>query len=352
VDDPVSAPPGVDVSTVTQWLSEHVQSLTLPLQFTRIGDGQSNLTVRVDDAGDRRVVLRRPPLGEILASAHDVLREHRILTALHPTGFPVPRTLAVCDDAGVTGAPFYVMEYVDGLVLGSIATGEQLPPAVRAEAGRRIAATLAALHAVDLDGVGLGDLRRPGSLISRQLRRWRSQWEASKTRELEDVDEVAEWLEARMPAERETVLLHGDYHLHNFVLGSDGGMRAVLDWELSAAGDPLADVGQMIAYWNELRDSDGFFREPVAALDGFPDSLSLADAYATASGRRLDELGYWVAFAYWKIAIIVEGVYRRWLNDPQNGSNAGSLSPAVVRLAALAREAAYSGEPSGAPGKL
>jgi aminoglycoside phosphotransferase (APT) family kinase protein len=129
-------------------------------------------------------------------------------------------------------------------------------------------------------------------------------------------------------------------------------MRAVLDWELSAAGDPLADVGQMIAYWNELRDSDGFFREPVAALDGFPDSLSLADAYATASGRRLDELGYWVAFAYWKIAIIVEGVYRRWLNDPQNGSNAGSLSPAVVRLAALAREAAYSGEPSGAPGKL
>ena len=155
-----------------------------------------------------------------------------------------------------------------------------------------------------------------------------------------EADHTAAWLEARMPEESEVVLLHGDYHLNNFVLGADGTVRAVLDWELCTVGDPLADAGQMVAYWNEMRDVDGFFRQPVAALDGFPDANALGEAYAEASGRDVAGLGYWVAFAYWKIAIIVEGVYRRWLNDPQNGSDAGALAPAVVRLAALARDAA------------
>lgn len=336
----MSTPPGIDVAAVGAWLGEHVPGLEPPLAFTRIGDGQSNLTFRVEDAGGEQIVLRRPPLGEILASAHDVVREHRILTALHPVGFPVPRTLGVCEDASVTGAPFYAMEHCDGIVLGSAAAAEGLDRAGRAAAGRNIATTLAELHALDLDRIGLGDFRRPESLISRQLRRWRRQWEASKTRELDDVEDVAAWLEARMPEERETVLLHGDYHLHNFVLGPDARLRAVLDWELSTAGDPLADVGQMVAYWNELRSPEGFFREPVAAAEGFPDAHELADLYAEAAGRDLGTLAYWVAFAYWKIAIIVEGVYRRWLNDPQNGSDAGSLAPAVVRLAALARDAA------------
>jgi aminoglycoside phosphotransferase (APT) family kinase protein len=339
MDDPVNAPPGIDATAVGGWLAERVPRLQPPLRFTRIGEGQSNLTFRVDDAGGRRLVVRRPPLGEILASAHDVVREHRILTALHPTGYPVPRTFGVCEDNAVTGAPFYAMEHVDGIVLGGAADADRLGVAARAEAARQVAATLARLHAVDLDDVGLGDFRRDESLISRQLRRWGRQWEASKTRELADVDEVAGWLEARMPEERETVLLHGDYHLHNFVFDQNAELRAVLDWELCTAGDPLADVGQMVAYWNELRDPDGFFREPVAAAPGFPDAEALAGLYADASGRDLGELAYWVAFAYWKIAIIVEGVYRRWLNDPQNGSDAGTLAPAVVRLAALAREA-------------
>jgi aminoglycoside phosphotransferase (APT) family kinase protein len=334
VDDPVSAPPGIDVAAVGAWLGEHVNGLEPPFVFTRIGDGQSNLTFRVEDTQRRSVVVRRPPLGEILASAHDVVREHRILTALHPVAFPVPRTLGVCEDSSITGAPFYAMEHCDGIA------AEGLERASRAAAGRQIAGTLAELHSIDLDGIGLGDFRRPESLISRQLRRWRRQWEASKTRELDDVEDVAGWLEARMPEERETVLLHGDYHLHNFVFAPDGRLRAVLDWELSTAGDPLADVGQMVAYWNELRSLEGFFRKPVAAAEGFPDAAALADLYAEAAGRDLSELAYWVAFAYWKIAIIVEGVYRRWLNDPQNGSDAGSLAPAVVRLAALARDAA------------
>jgi aminoglycoside phosphotransferase (APT) family kinase protein len=339
----MSTVPGIDADRVGRWLEEQPLGLAAPFMFTRVGEGQSNLTFRVDEGAGRRLVLRRPPLGKILASAHDVVREHRILTALGPTGFPVPRTLGLCEDVAVTGAPFFVMEHVDGLVLSRVATAETLAPETRAQLGRQIAATLAQLHEVDIDAAGLGDFRRPESLISRQLRRWRRQWEASKTRELTDIEEVAAWLEARMPEEREVVLLHGDYHLNNFVLGDDGTVRAVLDWELCTAGDPLADVGQMVAYWNEMRSADGFFGQPVAALEGFPDARALEDAYAHASGRDVDGLGYWVAFAYWKIAIIVEGVYRRWLNDPQNGSDAGVLAPAVIRLAALARDATRSG---------
>jgi aminoglycoside phosphotransferase (APT) family kinase protein len=342
MDDPMSAAPGIDVAHVTEWLASHEPELEPPLSFTRVGEGQSNLTFRVEDSGGRTLVVRRPPLGEILASAHDVAREHRILAALHPTGFPVPRTLGLCEDVTVTGAPFYAMEDVDGLILTRTAEAEGLPPSVRADAGRAVAETLARLHRIDFEAAGLGDFRRPESLISRQLRRWRRQWEASKTRDLPDVETVADRLEAAMPEEHETVLLHGDYHLHNLVLGDDGAVRAVLDWELCTAGDPLADVGQMVAYWNELRSADGFFRDPVAGVEGFPDSAALAAEYRRASGRELAGLGYWVAFAYWKIAIIIEGVYRRWLNNPENGSEAGTLAPAVVRLARLAREAVES----------
>ena len=331
----------IDAARVTVWLTDRLPDLEPPLEFERVGEGQSNLTFRVADGAGRAVVLRRPPLGEILASAHDVAREYRILTALRPADVPVPMTLGLCEDVGVTGAPFYAMEHVDGLVLTRLATAERLAPEQRAAAGQALAATLAQLHRVDLDAIGLAGLRRPESLAARQLRRWKRQWDASKTRDLPAIDEVAEYLAARMPEERETVLLHGDYHLHNLVLGEDGSVRAILDWELCTAGDPLADVGQMVAYWNELGDRDGLFREPVAALDGFPDASRLAACYAKASGRHLDDVGYWVAFAYWKIAIIVEGVYRRWLNNPENGADAGTLGPAVARLANLARDAAH-----------
>jgi aminoglycoside phosphotransferase (APT) family kinase protein len=343
----VSTVPGIDPDRVGRWLTEHVPGLEPPLTFTRIGEGQSNLTFRVDDAAGRPLVIRRAPLGEILASAHDVAREHRILTALHPTGFPVPRPFGLCEDTDVTGAPFYAMEHVDGLVLSRVETGETLAPSTRAELGTQIPATLAQLHRVDFEAAGLSDFRRPESLISRQLRRWRRQWEASKTRELEEIEDVAAWLEARMPEERQVVLLHGDYHLNNFVVGADGTVRAVLDWELCTVGDPLADVGQMVAYWNEMRDRDGFFAQPVAALEGFPDASTVGESYARASGRDVGGLDYWVVFAYWKIAIIIEGVYRRWLNDPQNGSDAGVLAPAVVRLAALAHRAAGSAAAAG-----
>ncbi len=341
--EPDSGAPGVDRGRVTAWLVDCVPGLVAPLEFTRVGEGQSNLTYRVDDAGGHSIVIRRPPLGEILASAHDVAREYRILTALSAAGARVPRTFALCTDVDVTAAPFYAMEHVDGLVLSHVETAEQLTPTARAAVSRDLGATLAGFHAFDVDALGLGDLRRPESLISRQLRRWKRQWEASKTRELPLVDELADRFAARLPEERESVLVHGDYHLGNALVGRAGDVRAVLDWELCSVGDPMADVGLLVAYWNEFgaggTGRGGLFREPVTALPGFVTAAELVDEYALASGREVTGLGFWVAFAYWKIAVIVEGVYRRWLIDPANGSDAGTLQPAVARLAELAQEA-------------
>jgi len=273
-------------------------------------------------------------------------REHTVLEALARAGARVPRPLAFCDDADVCGAPFYVMEHVGGLVLSSVATAETLDPPARARTAQGMAETLAALHALDVDEIGLGELRRPESLGARQLRRWTKQWHASKTRELPDVDEVGVLLAERLPEEWEQSLVHGDYHLGNTLVSPTGDVNAILDWELCTVGDPLADVGLMVAYWSEtaaaVDDPDVLFDEPVTALPGFPGPHELAAAYLRASGRDGSELGYWVAFAYWKVAIIVEGVYRRWLNDPTNGTDAGRLGAAVPRLARLAAEAAGS----------
>jgi aminoglycoside phosphotransferase (APT) family kinase protein len=341
---------GIDEARLTPWLVERLPELEPPLRFTRVGEGQSNLTFRVDDAAGHTVVLRRPPLGEILASAHDMDREHRILTGLAAAGARVPQPLAACDDPDVTGAPFYVMEHVDGVILTKVRIAESLAPAARAHALRSLVETLVELQAVDLDAAGLGDFKRPESLASRQLRRWTRQWESSKTAELPVIEEVAERLAALMPEEHESVLVHGDYRLDNAVLADDGEVKAVLDWELCTVGDPLADVGLAIAYWNELGAVAGtpgaLFREPVTAVEGFPAGSELAAEYARASGRDLDGLQFWIAFAYWKVAIIVEGVYRRWLNDPGNGSGAGELQPAVARLAGLAHEALEVTQPA------
>ena len=343
--------PGIDVQAVTAWLTEHVAGTEPPLRFARIGEGQSNLTFHVEDRNGRALVVRRPPLGAILASAHDMGREYGILSGLGAAGARVPRTFALCEDTAVTGAPFYVMEHVDGLVLTHVDTAEGMPPHARAAAARSLVTTLVELQAVDLDAVGLGSFRRPESLASRQLRRWTRQWNDSKTRELPVIDEVAELLAAGMPEERESVLVHGDYRLDNAVLAPDGDVRAVLDWELCTVGDPLADVGLMIVYWQELGAAAAgraaVFREPVTAVPGFPSADEVGRLYGELSARPLEQLGYWVAFAYWKIAVIVEGVYRRWLNDPTNGSDAGTLQPAVPRLGSLAREALDRRWPAG-----
>jgi aminoglycoside phosphotransferase (APT) family kinase protein len=336
--------PGIDLARVTPWLVEHVAGIEPPLDLTRVGEGQSNLTYLVRDAAGATVVLRRPPTGDILPSAHDMGREFRVLTGLAASEMPVPRPLALCEDLDVTGAVFYVMEHVDGLVLNTLETAERLTPAARAATGRSMVHALARLQSTDLEASGLEAMRRPGSYASRQLRRWRRQWEASKTRDLPLVDALGDRLAADAPEENEVTVVHGDFHPLNVIVGPDGEVRAVVDWELCTVGDPLADVGLTVAYWNELgkpaREARHLFREPITELPGFPDSGELVAEYERASGRDVAGLGFWTAFAYWKIAIIAEGVYRRWLDDPSSGTNPEHLGAAVERLAELADAAA------------
>jgi aminoglycoside phosphotransferase (APT) family kinase protein len=339
-----AGPPGICADAVTAWVTEHVAAVTPPLTFARVGEGQSNLTYRVRDAAGRIVVLRRPPTGEILATAHDMRREHRVLTGLASADMPVPRPLALCEDTSVTGAPFYVMEYVDGLVLSNVEAAESLAPEARARAGMSLIETLGRLQSTDLESTGLAELARPGGYAGRQLRRWRRQWEASRTRELPLVERVADRLEASVPEEAEVTIVHGDYHLLNTIIGPDGEVRAVVDWELCTVGDPLADLGLTMAYWNELgapaAEARRLFREPITQLEGFPDAGELAAGYESVSGRDLSTLPFWVSFAYWKIAVIAEGVYRRWLDNSTSGTEPEHIGAAVERLAALADRAA------------
>ena len=342
--DTVINVPGIDLARVTPWLVEHVPDLEPPLELTRVGEGQSNLTYRVRDASGRKIVLRRPPTGDILPSAHDMAREYRVLRGLASENMPVPRPLALCEDPEVTGAVFYVMEHVDGLVLTMLETAERMTPAARAETGRSLVRTLVRLQSTDLEASGLAEMRRPGSYGSRQLRRWRRQWEASRTRDLPLVDALADRLEANVPEETNVTVVHGDFHLLNVIVGPNGEVRAVVDWELCTVGDPLADLGLTIAYWSELGKPAGeerhLFREPITDLPGFPDSAQLIALYERASGRDVSQLGFWLAFAYWKIAIITEGVYRRWLDNPSSGSNPEHVGAAVERLVELADRAA------------
>jgi aminoglycoside phosphotransferase (APT) family kinase protein len=341
--NPRTSDAGLDTARVSDWLAAETE-LRAPLTYTRIGNGQSNLTYRVEDAGGRRAILRRPPLGAVLESAHDMAREYRILTGLHGQSAPVPATLGLCEDTEVTGAPFYVMELVDGTVLFTDTDALALSESARRTAGLELGRTLARLQAVDLEAAGLGDLKRRTPYAARQLRRWRGQWEASRTRELPAVEELADRFEAAMPAEEERVLVHGDFRLDNLVVRDDGTVAAVLDWELCSAGHPLADVGLAVAYWREAGIDDGLFGYPITSLAGFPSVDELIDSYATASGRDVTAVPYFVAFAYWKVAIIVEGVHRRWLSNPVNGaetaSRVGLGVPGLVQRADEAARAA------------
>jgi len=340
--------PGIDEKSLTDWLCQQFGDLVAPLDFTRVGEGQSALSFRIEDQAGRRLVLRRPPIGRILESSHDMVREHHILSSLQDATHKTPRILGLCEDLSVTGAPFYLMECVDGLTLNRLEVARGLETRARATTGRSLVTSLVELQAVDIDGCGLGDLRRSASFIERQVRRWTRQWNAQNSRELALIEELGQSLAAQIPQELETVLVHGDYGLHNVLVGSDGEVRAVLDWELCSVGDPLADVSQMIVYWTEsgapAREPNSVFTEPVTELEGFMTANDLASAYAKASGRDLSELGYWTAFAYWKTAIIVEGVYSRWLENPTNGMGAENVAGAVPRLAELAHDALRNGE--------
>jgi aminoglycoside phosphotransferase (APT) family kinase protein len=314
---------GIDPVAVTRWFNELAIGLTGPLRFERIGLGQSNLTYLVCDADDRRWVLRRPPLGQLLASAHDVAREARIMAALGPTDVPVPRILCVAQNPGLADVPLVLMEFIDGQVVDSMAVAESLAPQRRRQIGVSLPMTLAKIHAVDIDAAGLSDLASHKPYAQRQLKRWAGQWEQSKTRELPELDDLTRRLVAAAPDQRELALVHGDFHLRNVIVSRGAGeVIGVLDWELSTLGDPLADMGTMLAYWPEPGEEFGDFA--ASTLDGFPDRAELARIYLEQTGRDPQALKYWHALGLWKIAIIAEGVMRRAMDTWQNKAAAGT----------------------------
>jgi aminoglycoside phosphotransferase (APT) family kinase protein len=332
--------PGIDVERVTAWLAANVAGARPPFTFDVIAGGHSNLTYKVTDVTGERFVLRRPPLGHVLASAHDMGREHRIISGLRKSAVPVAPALGYCDDPDVNGAPFYVMGFVDGFVLRDRGTAERVLDAdARAAASCSIVDTMAAIHAADLEATGLSDLGKHDGYVARQLRRWYGQWNQQKTRELPAVDEAHDWLAARIPEQGPATIVHGDYRLDNCMVDASGSVIAVLDWEICTLGDPLADVGLLQVYWTGPDDAATAWTGTSTSAKGFWNRAELLTRYAEVSGRDLREIDFYVAFAYWKLACILEGVYARYLGGALGERDASELLPFKLQVDAAAAKA-------------
>ena len=325
---------------VLPWLEANIAGAKAPFSFTVIAGGHSNLTYGVVDAGGNRYVLRRPPLGHVLASAHDMGREHRIISALAKSNVPVAPALGFCDDPAINDSPFYVMAFVDGHVIRDTDTASRLltVPA-RTRASESIVDTMAAIHAVDLAAVGLDTLGKHEGYIARQLKRWYGQWNAQKTRELPGVDRVHDELLRRIPDQGPATVVHGDYRLDNCMVDDAGNVVAVLDWEICTLGDPLADLGLLMVYWTGPGDEESAWAGAQTSIEGFYNRRDLATRYAKVSGRDISNIDFYVAFAFWKLACILEGVYARYLGGALGERSAEELEPFNQQVVAAAAKA-------------
>ncbi|MFI5858372.1 phosphotransferase family protein [Streptomyces parvulus] len=305
-------PPGLDLDRLRELLDRERPGLvTGPLSGRLIEGGRSNLTYAVTD-GTARWVVRRPPLGHVLATAHDMRREHRVISALHPTNVPVPRPLLLCEDEEVLGAPFYVMEFVEGTPYRTADQLAPLGPERTRAAVLNLVDTLVELHAVDPAEVGLGDFGRPEGFLDRQLRRWAKQLDASRNRDLPGIDELHATLGRELPRSPAPTVVHGDYRLDNVLIGGeDDTINAILDWEMSTLGDPLTDLGLLVMYSSPLGMPDS----PVsttAQAPGHPAPAELVERYAARSGRDVSAVAWYTAFAWFKLAVILEGIHYRY----------------------------------------
>jgi aminoglycoside phosphotransferase (APT) family kinase protein len=328
--------PGLAVQATSRWIAAAVDGVRLPLRFERIAGGRSNLTYLATDSAGARFVLRRPPLGSYPATAHDVLREARILAGLAESPVPVPRVLAVCEDDDVTGAPFILMAHVDGVACRTAASAAtELAADARAAAAERLAQALAALHAVDPDRAGLRRPQDAASYADRQLRRWRASLKGEGVEIPATVERAHVLLSARTPPACAPAIVHGDFRLDNCLLTPRGDVAAVLDWELCAAGDPLADLGLLLVYWAQPGDVVTALEDPPTLADGFAGRNAVRSAYERASGRDLSALDFYVALAWWKLACIVAGVHARVLRGGLGTSerSAESFAAQARRLA-------------------
>ncbi len=325
--------PGLDLARFAAWFERACPgAVTGPLRARLLAGGRSNLTYEVSD-GTRIWVVRRPPLGHVLATAHDMGREYRVITALHSTEVPVPATYALCADAEVTGAPFYVMQRVDGTAYRRAEQLESLGPERTRTIALRTVDTLAALHGVDPDAVGLGDFGRPAGFLARQVRRWQQQLDASRSRPLAGIDELHDRLAAAPPDGGAAAIVHGDYKLDNLLVDRDDRVAAVVDWEMATLADPLADVGLFVVY-QRLGDLGG---EPgvadAGAAPGYPGEEELLGRYQQDSGRDLSDLGFYIALACFKLAVILEGIHYRHLHGQTVGAGYEHVGALVEPLA-------------------
>ncbi|MBV1906622.1 MAG: phosphotransferase family protein [Pseudomonadales bacterium] len=306
-------PEGINAVRVSEWLTENISGFQGPVSFELLAGGRSNLTYSCVDANDFQFVLRRPPLGHVLQSAHDVAREHRIISALYAGDVPVPRTLGLCEDPEVNDAPFCIFEFVPGDVLHTAEDAQLLPTEHRLPLGHQVAEVLARLHRIDPDEVGLGTLGRKEDYLKRQLKRWSGQWEATKTHPIPAMEASTRLLSERMPEQVGAGIVHGDYRLGNMLV-KNGQIQAVLDWELCTLGDPLADLGYLLNSWPEtLDESLALCDQPATAVGGFPKQSELCEIYQFRTGRDLRYISYYQAFSHWRLAAIGQGVYKRYL---------------------------------------
>jgi aminoglycoside phosphotransferase (APT) family kinase protein len=304
---------GIHEEQVTAWFEEHVTKLNPPLSFGLISGGKSNLTYQVDDVAGKSFVLRRPPLGHILESAHDMHREHWIISSLYDTDVPVAKTYGLCQDKDVNDADFFVMECVAGTVVHDVDSVETISNEDRYSFGKHVAEVLVALHRIEPSNIGLGDLGRREKFLDRQLKRWTRQWEATKTHLEPEMDELLRLLHELKPEQIGATIVHGDYRAGN-LMHQNGKVAAVFDWELCTLGDPLADVGYLLNSWqnaDEVEELSGASAPTVAG--GFPTRDELIDWYATGTGRDLSKINYYRAFSHWRLGCIMQGVYKRFL---------------------------------------
>jgi aminoglycoside phosphotransferase (APT) family kinase protein len=345
---------GLPATAAEKWLRSELPDLLGdgPWRADVISGGLSNITYRLSLPGGN-VILRRPPLGHTLPRAHDMAREYRVITALRPTPVPVPETLALCEDPSVLGVTFYVMREVQGAVLRTTDDTEPLSLAQRGQLSDVLIDTLADLHAVDVDAAGLGDYGKRSAYTTRQIRTWGRQWEQSATRSLPDMERLLTRLSERAP-ERDSGLavVHGDFRIDNTVttFGDDGTPRiaAVLDWELSTLGDPLADLATTLSYWHDPGDEERA-KIPVSGgltdKEGFPTAASLAERYAARTGRDLGDFAFYLALAGMKLAVICEGVHARYLGGQTVSEGYDRVGPAVPLLVSRALKALDSLRP-------
>jgi aminoglycoside phosphotransferase (APT) family kinase protein len=341
----------LNLDAIGAWLTEHNLELAVPLTATPLPGGRSNLTFRLDDAAGRSLVLRRPPLGHVLPSAHDMAREHRVLTMLHAVTFPVPTPRALCEDTGVTGANFLVMDFVEGEVVSTATDARGLGASRAADISASLVGTLASLHSID-PAVAGG--RTAEGYLQRQVARWTEQWALTQVDPVDDVDRLAAWLAAHIPDVTMTALVHGDYRIDNVILDpASGGVRAVLDWEMSTVGDPIADLAVMLVYWTQ-EDDGRRAHVPVAqhvtSAPGFWRREQIIDAYSSATGLAMTHLDFCTALACFKLAVIMESIHMRAVKGQQRGVGAGdaqALAVATKMLAGMGLEVIDSGTVTG-----